>query len=170
MIRATAILRLAACLCLLWGLAALPAAAAARPATVPQAVSIGVYINQIPALDVKTNTFLADFYIWLRWKGKLDPTHSFEIMNAMDRTNLWKEASFRDASGQEKPEELPNGTRYQEYHMQGRFAQPYVLEDYPLDRQQMTLHIEDKLYDTETMRYVADASQSRVRPSVTVPG
>ena len=101
---------------LLLGLLAGPGWAAGSQ--VPEAVSIGVYINQIPELDVKTNTFLADFYLWLRWKGKIDPTHSFELMNAMDRTNLWKEAGFKDANGVDKPEQLPNGTRYQEFHIQ----------------------------------------------------
>ena len=37
----------------------------------PQAVMVGIYVNQITSIDIKNNNFLADFYLWFRWQDAL---------------------------------------------------------------------------------------------------
>ena len=60
-------------------LAASPQAAAQDE---PDKVAIGVYINDIYDLELTSNSFNADIYVWLRWSNRdIDPSASFEVMN-----------------------------------------------------------------------------------------
>src|ERR1035441_7995559 len=65
----------------------LVSAAGAQPATVPtsqpvepQRASVGLYINDVYELDLKKGTYIVDFYVWLRWRGSVDPT-DIEFLN-----------------------------------------------------------------------------------------
>ncbi len=42
--------------------------------TGPEEVHIGLFLHHVPELDLRTNSYLADFYLWFRWNGPLDPT------------------------------------------------------------------------------------------------
>ena len=45
-------------------------------------MTAGVYVSNIQRVDRTTNSFDADFYIWLRWTNPdIDPTSGIEIMN-----------------------------------------------------------------------------------------
>jgi hypothetical protein len=136
----------------------------------PEGVVVGVYINQIAAIDVKANTFLADFYFWLRWSGEKDPTQSMEMVNAVEPWSFYKEAVYKDDDGKEKPDVLPDGCKFQQYHVQGRFAHPFDLSAYPLDHQEVTIRLEDSRFITDELYYVADAKDARVDPAIQIPG
>ena len=63
---------------------AAPAASEANEAG-PAKVIIGAFINDIQDLDFKTNSYIADLYVWFRWTRKsLDPVKSIEFMNIFD--------------------------------------------------------------------------------------
>src|SRR5262245_42865537 len=102
-----------------------PAEASCPPAVAdgtPQPVIVGIYLTQIAAIDVKANTFLADFYLWFRWRGKIDPTRTYELVNAIEQWDFMREAVYKDDEGEPKAEELADGCRFQQFHIQGRFA------------------------------------------------
>ena len=45
-------------------------------------VVIGAYIENIQGIDLATNSFMADLYVWMRWQGAdLAPYESLEVMN-----------------------------------------------------------------------------------------
>ncbi len=46
----------------------------------PERVDVGVYLVDISNVDQTKCTYTANFYIWFRWRGKVDP-RNFEIMN-----------------------------------------------------------------------------------------
>ena len=46
----------------------------------PQEVDVGIYLLDIYDVDMAKCTYSADFYIWFRWHGDVDP-RQFEIMN-----------------------------------------------------------------------------------------
>src|SRR5262245_27050641 len=52
------------------------------PPASAQKVTVGLYVHHVNNVDLRSNTFLADFYVWFRWKGDIDPTKSFELRNA----------------------------------------------------------------------------------------
>ena len=39
------------------------------PQPTPEQVTVGVYVQNVQAVDLSTNSFSADFYIWLRWRN-----------------------------------------------------------------------------------------------------
>ena len=45
-------------------------------------VVVGAYIENIQTLDLATNSFMADIYVWMRWMNpELAPYESLEVMN-----------------------------------------------------------------------------------------
>lgn len=89
---------------------------AAEPTTLPATdgndVAIGVYLNDLHNLDLKTQSFSADFYVWFRWRGEFDPSQSFELMNAYEAWGHVRRIAY------EAPVMLPSGEKYQVVHCQ----------------------------------------------------
>jgi len=150
--------------------AAAPSCPPPPPGKGPQPVVVGLYVNQVAAIDVKNNMFLADFYLWFRWSGSIDPTQSFELVNAVESWDFTKEAVYKEDDGKLKPDILPDGCKFQQYHMQGRFVHPFQLAAYPLDQQEISIQLEDSRFTNEELYYVADHADSRVDSAMQIPG
>jgi hypothetical protein len=135
----------------------------------PETVIVGAYLNQVASIDVKANTFLADFYLWFRWSGPIDPTLTFEMPNAIEPWSFSKEIVYKDGAGAPKAEVLPDGCMLQQLHIQGRFAHPFELASYPLDHQRISIRIEDARYEADSLVYQADP-ESQVDSSMRMPG
>ncbi len=139
-------------------------------ARVPQTVTVGVYLDHVPELDIKDNSYIADFYIWFLWKGDIDPTQSVEFPNVLDPQSLSKVPVYTDNGGNPKPEVLEDGRSYQSYHVQGRFWHPFPIGDYPFDEQDIALVIEDVKHSSSDLVYQVDRDGSRMRPGLSIPG
>ena len=63
---------------------------AAAPGTTDSAqqVLIGLYLQAVPEIDIKTNSFLAEFYMWFVWSGDIDPTLTYEFNNLVQPSEL----------------------------------------------------------------------------------
>jgi hypothetical protein len=58
-------------------------------------VKVGVYVNQIRDVDLKSQTFSADLYVWFKWTNPaLSPDETFEFMNAFDPSSSEMKKSF----------------------------------------------------------------------------
>ncbi len=155
---------------------AAPALASAAPANVakpeepaaPSQATVGAYLYFIRSLDTPSNTFVADFYIWFLWRGERDPTKSFEFMNALGAPA--KAAIFVDDAGADTPETLPDGRKYQQYHVQGTFASPMDFSNYPLDRHVLGIEIEDTKSTIRDLEYAVDVPNTSVIDSLNIPG
>ena len=107
-------------------------------------VEIGIYLLDLYDLDLKSGSFIGDFYLWLRWKDdELDPT-KFEFMNG--------EMVARDNPDRKKVGDL----NYMSYRVRGKFRTSLDFRDYPLDKQLLVIQIEDTTLDANTLMYVAD--------------
>jgi hypothetical protein len=151
----------------IWALAVtglLTSDASAQTPTAPQRVTIGIYLKDVPDIDVKTNTYLADFYLWFRWKGKLDPTKTFEFTNAVESWDMLKVAVY------DQPETLPDSSRYQVYHIQLHFTHAFPLQDYPFDEQDLVIEVEDSEHQTGELVYVDDAGATNYHTGIEIPG
>lgn len=66
------------------GLAALmtlPAPAGADPGA--DQVFVGAYVKDVQEIDVATESFTVDIYLWLRWKNpNINPSATLEAMNS----------------------------------------------------------------------------------------
>lgn len=129
----------------------------------PQKVYVGVYLNAVTNFDVITNTYWMDFYVWFRWKGDLDPSVSFEFMNAAEK---WGQTVVAET---EEPQELDGGWKRQEFHIEQQFYTPLNFANYPLDNQALSFRIEDKSHPISELEYVVDPS-SNYNPEIFIPG
>lgn len=70
----------------------------------------------------------------------------------------------------EEPVVLRTGENLMTMRVQGRFFEPFELQNYPLDRQELSIYIEDTVSDVGTIVYQADTVDSGYDASFTVPG
>ena len=129
-----------------------------------QQVIVGVYPISIYNIDYAGNTFYAEAYVWLRWKGEINPMATLEFANVGDQ---W---GFILRPSTEEPEKLPDGSFYQAMRISGRFSQPFALERYPLDEQKLTILIEDTIHTSDELVYIADNKDSGYGDLLRVPG
>jgi hypothetical protein len=129
-----------------------------------QQVVVGVYPTTVYELSIETSTYHTLAYVWLRWKGDLDPTASLEFTNAVER---W---GFTKTNLLEKPETLPDGSHYQVLTVQGRFFQPFSLRDFPLDRQTLSISVEDSVHGQDQLVYIPDMQDSGFGAMLKIPG
>ena len=131
----------------------------------PAEVTVGVYINDIQDIDFKTNSYIVDLYLWLRWNGKdLDPIKSVEFMNIFDPESQQKTVLL------DAPKEMPDGSLYNIIRYQGRFAKKFRFEKYPFDHQFLDFIIEDSVSGEAAQRFVADSRALTINPELTLPG
>lgn len=133
-------------------------------AAAPQPVTVGAWIQNVNDIDMKASLVTMDFYIWFRWKGEIDPTASFEFTNVVEKWGMTREPIYPE------PVALPEGAKYQCFHVQGKFNRKFDLRAYPLDRQDLPLELEDSRHLSTELVYVADKENSGYSPEMSLPG
>ena len=133
------------------------------PAT-PQKVYVGFYLNRVTNFELKQNTYWMDFYIWFRWKGDIDPTTSYEFMNAFEKWGANVVAEKDDFRI------LPDGYKYRELHMEYHLQSPLNFSSYPLDEQVLTIQMEDKSHSDRVIQYLPDRTDSNYSPELFIQG
>lgn len=136
--------------------------AAKAPAAGAQVVSVGLYGLNAYGIDPGANTFYASAYVWLRWKGDIDPVKTFEF------ANLTEERVKKQLM--DEPMVLANGDKLMQLKIQGRFFVPYDLRNYPLDDQKLTIMLEDSANTNDKVVYQADTAGSGFDSSLIIPG
>jgi hypothetical protein len=97
------------------------------PPTGSQIVTVGFYPRSAYDIDMEDSTFHLHTYIWMRWKGAIDPTESMELINAVDQSNLIKKNILK------KPAIQSDGSKYQIMDVESRFTHTFLLDKFPLD-------------------------------------
>jgi len=136
----------------------------AGPPASAQQVVIGMYIKSVYDLDTSSNTYYLSGYIWLRWHGNFNPVATLEFSNAVD------EWAFTKTLDSESPIVLPDGSNYQILHIEGRFFQPFDLHNYPLDRQELALYVENNSETLDKVVYLPDNSSTGYDETLVIPG
>lgn len=138
--------------------------AAGPPPAGAQVVTVGFYPITTYELDMRSNTFFARAYVWLRWKGDVDPTKTLEFVNAVQEWDFLKEKLY------DEPKVLEDGTFYQIMRVEGRFFQSFSMEDFPLDQQKLSILVEDATNQAEVVSYVLDDKDSGLSDLLDTPG
>ena len=152
-------------------LLAAPIASAQANVAIPQAddtaakVYIGAYVDNIQVVSLETNSFDADFYVWLRWTDPdLKPQDSIAIMNLFQSWSLTTTPTF------DEPVRQPDGSYYYLIRYQGSFNTPFSVADYPFDAQNLQIVLQDDSDDARDLQFVADAEPVGIDPTMTLPG
>lgn len=113
----------------------------------PQLVEVGEYLNEVIGISLVDETFTLDFYLWLTWKGDLDPSANLDFINQVGslarRDPFYKEPS-RDQ----------NGSFHQGWHIQGTFRNTLDFREYPQDEHVLALSVENADYNSSKMQFV----------------
>jgi hypothetical protein len=129
----------------------------------PAQVKIGLYINDIQAIDLANYSFVADVYVWFRDSDPaIAPGATFEWMNMFAPDDHVQTATYGT------PQPQPDGSEYQVFRHQGPFAAKFWVRTYPFDRHTLTIEIEDKQWDAGRLTYVVD--QVAMNPEIHLPG
>jgi len=117
-----------------------------------QVVYAGIYLNEIPRLDLVQSTFTADLYVWVRFprgmtSGDADPTQiEFPDMvrGTFDQARV---------AGQR---ELSDGTTYRLWRLTGDFKNDFDLRRYPADRQRLQIRFYNSRASSNQLVYAID--------------
>lgn len=152
-------------LCLLIGLVFATRAFAQPELAEPVQVTVGAYINDVQALNLREHSYAMDVYLWFRWEDdELVPAETVEVVNPNE---LWGHVA--DAQ-YEEPIRLPTGEWYQVLRVQGRFSHKFFFYNYPYDRQELVVEFEDETHEVNRLEYVPDADPVAVNPRLVLPG
>ncbi len=134
------------------------------PPASAQIVKVGFYPVSVYQLDMSSNTYYVDTYVWFRWKGDINPIETLEFTNMVEEWGKQQEALL------EEPKLLSDGSKYQIVRVEGRFVQPFSLINFPLDRQRLSIMVEDTTNGVDTISYVIDTESSGIGESLDLPG
>ncbi len=128
-------------------------------------VTIGAYIDNIQIVNLETNSYDADFYVWLRWTDPdLSPQDSVEVVNPFQSWSLTTTATY------DKPQRQPDGSYYYLTRYQGSFNTPFSVADYPFDSQTLQVVFQDASKDASALQFVPDTDPVGIDPTMTLPG
>ena len=129
-----------------------------------QQVTVGFYSQNIYELDPASNTYYMDFYVWFKWKGRIDPTAAVEFMNGVEDWGMTKVNEY------ETPKQLPDSSFYQLIRVEGKFRGDFEFKNYPLDEQRLGVVIENSLHDINEIVYLAGSNESGYAEDLAIPG
>lgn len=129
-----------------------------------QAVHIGVYLMNIYNIDQASNSFFADFYLWCKWKGVINPIENLEFVNYVDKWGFTKEEIY------DTIQVLEDGFNYNVLRVEGRFYHQFTLEDFPFDSQSLDIQIENSKFTEDSLIFISSVEQSSFRPELDVSG
>jgi len=135
------------------------------PQPTPEQVTVGVYVQNVQAVDLSTNSFSADFYIWLRWRNPdIDAPAGVEVQNVFENWALTKTEVYPE------PRKQPDGSLVWLGRYQGNFNSPLSVSDYPFQSQTLRFVFEEAILNVDQLVYVPDKDPITVNPDITLAG
>jgi len=120
------------------------------PAAAPPTCQVGAYVTDLYGLDVSPRTINADFWLWsVCPSAGLDATQ----VNQSDRSV-----------------EKVGDQYWSQVKVSGTFRQQFDLSEYPFDKQDVQIQVEDSLLNASQFAYVADRANSGYDHSISLDG
>lgn len=131
----------------------------------PQEAQVGFYLMNLYGLNMDEHSFYADFYVWFKWRGELDPTN-IEFVNSIEKWSM-DNAAF---DGDSTPVVLKDGTKYKIFRKEGRFFHAFSLNRFPLDQHTLDIQIENPEHPANMLVYVPDTNAALIRNTLNLVG
>jgi hypothetical protein len=113
--------------------------------TAPDTVRAGIYITSIHDIDFKEKEYTTNLWLWLKYKNKdFDFYNNLELPQAK---TVSKSFVTIDSSG---------GRIYMLMKLQCVMKDSWKISNFPFDRQNLRLYIENSQYDSRSLVFVAD--------------
>jgi len=131
----------------------------------PAIVNVGFLVNDIQDINLEQNRYQIDFYIWYQWTDpELDPASTMEFLNDGERWATTRTPAF------DEPVMLEDGSFYFREHILSMFRSNLPLEDYPYDKPDLKIVIEDVALGVDSLVFVLDDPTVATSPDLSVPG
>ena len=131
----------------------------------PQPVTVGAYVNDVHAVQLDRHAYALDFYLWFRWRDPgFDPVATSEIMNVFDAEGHVVTVTY------DAPVPMPDGSLYQIVRHQVLLGGALPVTDYPFDRQELVIALEDTDNDATELVFVPDEDSLTINAELTLPG
>jgi hypothetical protein len=132
-----------------------------QPPASPQEVHVGGYVMHIHEINIKENYFIADFYVWFRWKGdELRPYKTFTLVDAREESKTEPDVT-----------PLPDGSNYAYVRIVAKITKFWDLRRYPLDSHDLDINVEEEANEETFLHYVADTDNSGAdQRQISMPG
>jgi len=119
-------------------------------------VYTGIDLIDFIDFSEKDMTFTADLYLWVRWRGDIDPT-GFEFINGkIDDISIEKKKDYGDM-------------HYICYRVKGTFKGNFDLRKYPFDEQVLRINFRHKSLSRMFLIYVVDVlGLSETLPNISI--
>lgn len=136
-----------------------------------QIVRVGIEPTSVYSIDIAKGIWSANFYIWWRWSGDLDPSESTDFTNNADASSAQKITfAYTNDSGVPTPMVLSNGDKYQQGFVRMSFIGDFKLGRFPLDSQSLSMKMESTAYGSEQMVYLWDKENLSSEKKIPVSG
>lgn len=130
----------------------------------PQKAYVGMYLMNLYDLNMDEHSFYADFYIWFKWKGSIDPTN-FEFVNSIEK---WSTMSVM--AGDSTHLIMRDSSNYRIFRVEGRFFHSFLLGRFPLDEHALDIQIESPEHAADSLVYLPDTNSVSIRNTLNMVG
>lgn len=107
-------------------------------------VKVGLYLAHLDRIDVKAQTFYAEFYLNMKWKGRHSPVN-FELINSNDYQKYFYEEWFE------------KDTTWLTCKIRGTFRCKMDVSNFPLDEQNLLIEIGDYVWIEDSLSYLVNS-------------
>jgi hypothetical protein len=119
----------------------------------PCNVKVGFLLNHVRNYDIKEGTFEAEFY----------------LSYTSDKPMPELDPDFTNGKIDDK-EEVANTPTFKLYHMRGVFSSMPDLRNYPFDKQDLEIEIEDNLAGNDQINLIPDKAHTNLDAGFNMPG
>ena len=155
----------------------------------PTKVTVGMFLNSVPSIDLVSNSFKFDAYLWFRWDPAAWPPKLLQetMPAAVAEGDAASEAAGTDSGGSEA---IGPATTFEIIGSDGEvtkiplYAKPgyccvqvkgerlnyWDVRNYPFDRQEVVLVVEDGSFDMREVVYEADVQGSGISSELRATG
>ena len=116
-------------------------------------VYTGIDVNQVTNIDEKTSTYLMDFYLWFRYKGRDVNPEQIEFSNfGIERLDSGERLTIGDPLKIQQQD----GVDYQLYRIQADFKEEFNFRNYPFDSQTLAVRFRHSNLTRDKLIYAID--------------
>jgi len=124
-------------------------------------VEVGISIEKISDFSIKNVAWNTDFYVWFKWQQpaadpSFNPGEAFQVVTGTIQ------------SKQKILETVTGDQHYVLYRVSASVNYPFNVARYPMDDHLLSMFIQDPVHPQ--IQYFADKANSRVDPSIRIPG
>jgi hypothetical protein len=127
----------------------------------PRDVVVGMYLRDVPEVDLRAGVFSFDAYLWFRWDPSQFLAMGAEAGDDPDGPPRAPSESY-EVMGVHELQTTPVSSRpgYAVFRVQGKVRQSFDLGRFPLDDHVLGIRVEDAENEIHRVRYVPDVEGS----------